>query len=93
MGDFTVAAEYVDTDSEDGDDLTAFMVMGNYSFGDAGLTLRYTDAEYGGDDFKKYTISPSYVFSDNVAGLLEASFVEDGGEDYTELAAEVIFTF
>ena len=90
---FTFAVEYVDTDNADGSELEAYMALVYYSFGDAGITLRYSDVDYDGVDYEKFTISPSYSFSDNVFGLLEASFVEDGNNSTTELAAELIYSF
>lgn len=90
---FTFAVEYVDTENTDGTELEAYMALVYYSFGDAGVTLRYSDVDYDGTDYEKWTISPSYSFSDNVFGLLEASFVEFGGDHSTELAAELIYSF
>jgi hypothetical protein len=90
---FTFAVEYVQTDYADDSELEAYMALVYYSFGDAGITLRYSDVDYDGTDYEKFTISPSYSFSDNVFGLLEASFVEFGGESTTELAAELIYSF
>ena len=75
------------------------MALVYYSFGDAGLTLRYSEVEYETagviTDYTKFTISPSYAFSDNVFGLIEVSFVEDDAtaDDATELAAELIYSF
>ena len=101
-GDLTLATEYVDTDYAGfGDnagftnisELESMMFLAYYSFGSAGLTGRYTDAETDMGDYQKVTISPSFTFSDNVLGLLEVSFVDDGDTDPTEFAAEIIFTF
>ena len=96
---FTFAVEYTDTDKSNkpgntANEQDAFMVMGYYSFGDGGLTVRYTDGEVDGTDYDRFTISPSYAFSDNVLGLLEWSLddPEDGAEEST-FAAEMIFTF
>ncbi len=93
--DFTFAVEYVDTDNEGSEDLEALVGLVNYSWGNAGVTFRYTDAQYGNDDFEKYTISPSYTFSNNLSGLLEYSEVRDDSAngDGSEYAAELIFTF
>lgn len=101
---FTFAVEYTDTDEtvaagapESG--LEATMALVYYSFGDAGLTLRYSEVEYEAagvtTDYTKFTISPSYAFSDNVFGLVEVSFVEDDAtaDDATEIAAELIYSF
>ena len=81
------------------------LIMGNYAITDAlGLTLRYSDFEYKTFDEatvlfegSKFTISPSYIFTDNLSGLIEYStYDKDAGTlaDKDELlAAEVIFTF
>ena len=112
-GDFTFAVEYVSTDYVDNDgelaysvaatsaaveeyDATVFMVY--KAFGDAGLTLRYTDASVtiGGasGDYEKTTISPSYAFSNNVFGLVEFSSEElEGFEDQDSAAVELIYSF
>ena len=101
---FTFAVEYTDTDElddgvETNNGLEAAMALVYYSYGDAGLTLRYSDVEYEENgvvtDYTKFTISPSYAFSDNVFGLIEVSFVEDDAttDDATELAAELIYSF
>ena len=80
---FTFAVEYTDTDElddgvETNNGLEAAMALVYYSFGDAGLTLRYSEVEYETagviTDYTKFTISPSYAFS--VFGLIEVSFVE-----------------
>ena len=88
---FTFALEYTETEAFDDE---VYMALAYYSFGDAGLTLRYSTGELGGTDFDRYTISPSYAFSDNVFGLLEYSLddVEGAGED-SQFAAELIFSF
>lgn len=101
---FTFAVEYTDTDvmldgDETGSGLEATMALVYYSFGDAGLTLRYSDVEYDTgtvvEDYSKFTISPSYAFSDNVFGLIEVSFVDDDAavDETTEFAAELIYSF
>ena len=92
---FTFAVEYTETEYLGGDELEAMMALVYYSFGDAGITLRYSDVDYYGTDYEKFTISPSYSFSDNVFGLIEASFVDSDlvGGTTTELAAELIYSF
>ena len=94
VGNFTFAAEYTTTDTvgSDNDD-AVYMALAYYSFGDAGLTLRYSGGEFGGSDFDKFSVSPGYSFSDNVFGLLEVSYEEVGEEDSTTLAAELIYSF
>jgi hypothetical protein len=79
-------------------DATVFMVY--KAFGNAGLTLRYTDAtvKVGGEDieYEKTTISPSYAFSDNVFGLIEFSQEElsaAGAPDQDSAAVELIYSF
>ena len=93
-GDFTFAAEHVYT--EDGSstelvDVEMFMVY--YAMGDAGITFRITDGEWGGVDFDKFTVSPSYAFSDNVFGLVEFSTEDLGGTESDTAAVELIYSF
>ncbi len=111
-GDFTFAVEYIDNEFTAGDgeysyagvdviDVTeseALVFMVYKAFGDAGLTVRYTDGEatstsLGSGDYEKFTISPSYAFSDNVFGLVELSEEELEGLEETTLAAELIYSF
>ena len=94
LGDFTFAAEYTSNEFEGvADEDSVYMALAYYSFGDAGVTLRYSGGEFGGQDFDKYTVSPSYAFSDNVFGLIELSFEEVEDTDATTLAAELIYSF
>jgi hypothetical protein len=96
-----LAAEVAENDSAAGDDIEGFLVMGNYAVSDAvGLTLRYSEEEItGGQTYEgsKFTISPSYIFTDSLSGLLEySSYEKDSGsiaEPEELIAAEVIFTF
>ncbi|MDG2345290.1 MAG: hypothetical protein P8M62_04445 [Opitutae bacterium] len=94
LGDFTFAAEYTSNEFEGvADEDSVYMALAYYSFGDAGVTLRYSGGEFGGQDFDKYTVSPSYAFSDNVFGLIELSYEEVEDTDATTLAAELIYSF
>jgi hypothetical protein len=100
---FTFAVEYTSNDwdgtftagEERAED--TYMALAYYSFGKAGLTLRYSGGDYENEiEFEKFTVSPSYAFSDNVFGLLELSYEEVEGvtdEDFTSLAAEIIYSF
>ena len=96
-----LAAEVAEFDSVAGDDIEGFLIMGNYAVSDAvGLTLRYSEEEITGAatyEGSKFTISPSYVFTDSLSGLLEySSYDKDSGtiaEPEELIAAEVIFTF
>ena len=92
---FTFAAEYTTTSVDDNNgDTEVYMALVYYAMGDAGLTLRYSGGEDSGDDFDKFTVSPSYAFSDSVFGLLEYSLVDvDGQDEDAQFAAELIFSF
>ncbi|ADE55164.1 phosphate porin [Coraliomargarita akajimensis] len=99
---FTFAAEYIINDRKNLGDQHGWLVMANYSADKWGLTGRIsqrTDDYLVTSELVKYTISPSYVFSDNFSGLLEVSFLDDevngvaGNTSYTEFAAELIYTF
>ena len=95
-GDFTFAVESVETEVNGVEVLDVQYAMVYYSFGNAGITLRYADGDYGGADYEKLTISPSYAFSDNVFGLIEFSFEEfetDGTVDSDTAAVELIYSF
>jgi len=94
-GDFTFAVETVSTDNAAGEevlDLNTFMVY--YAMGKAGITVRMTDGDYGTQSFEKFTISPSYAFSDNVFGLIEFSQEDLGiAETFDSAAVELIYSF
>ncbi|MCB1122133.1 MAG: hypothetical protein KJT03_11330 [Verrucomicrobiae bacterium] len=102
VGNLTLAGEYVDTDYEGfGDfngfteigELESYMFLAYYSFGNPAITLRYSSVDTDNGDYDKITVCPSYTFSDNVLGLIEVSWVDDGASDPTEVAAELLFTF
>ena len=75
--------------------------MANYAVTDsAAVTVRFSAAEYSDGttsvDVDKFTISPSYAFTDNFSGLIEYSSYSVGGgaaepDDLT--AIELIYTF
>ncbi len=94
---FTFAAEYNDADYGAAGDGSGYLLMGNYAFGAAGLTVRYHDFE---DDYRAITgasaitVSPSYKVGDNlllVAELRRDDF--DGGGKANSYALEALFTF
>jgi len=119
FGNLLVAGEIAEADSKaaaTGDDKDGFLIMGNYSFTDkTALTLRYSQEETSGwnsdvltSDIGKFTISPSYSFTDNFSGLIEFSTYDEdvaGTIDYDGdtindsrdienlLAVELIYTF
>lgn len=104
ISDFTFAVEYTSNDwdgaftagEERAED--TYMALAYYSFGNAGLTVRYSAGDIENDiEYEKFTVSPSYAFSDNVFGLIELSYeeLETAGvdKDFTTLAAELIYSF
>jgi hypothetical protein len=106
LGKLLLAVEVAEKDSLEVDnDVEGMLIMANYALTDsAALTLRYSVEEqsaFGTDallfDYNKFTISPSYVFTDNFSGLIEYSTYKDdvvGNTDPEDLiAAELIYTF
>ena len=97
MDKLLLAVEVAEKDNTTGDDIEGWLIMGNYAVTDAmGLTIRYSEEEIGTAEYDKFTISPSYVFTDSLSGLIEYSTysVNAAGTDPGDLAAvEVIFTF
>ena len=96
-GALTVAAEYnamydIQGAGSDGD---GYLVMGNYSFGKAGLTLRHSAAELDNDyEDTEFTISPSYKVSENLLTLFEYRHDDLGDAGDTDTyALEATFTF
>ena len=103
LGGFTFAAEYIineyeETVAGDVDETNGYLLLVNYAWEKAGLTLRYSAQEddlVGGgslEDFSMVTLSPSYVFSDKLSALVEVSFIEEE-EDETFYAVEMIYAF
>lgn len=99
MDKLLLAFEIAEADytAEGTDDVDGFLIMGNYAISDPlALTVRYSETTVGLAEFEKFTISPSYVFTDSVAGLIEYSTydVEDAYNEINDLfAVELIFTF
>ena len=93
--------------TQTGYDVDGAMIMANYSYSDAlAITLRYSETEYTNFndnvmqyDGSKITISPSYIFTDNLAGLIEYSSYDADtvsaamAEPDESLAVEFIYTF
>jgi hypothetical protein len=82
----------VATEDEDG-----WLVMGNYSIADPlSVTVRYSNVETSSatvanvQDVSKFTISPTYMVTDELALLAEYSDIEDDDEFY---GIELIYTF
>ena len=107
-GGLTLAAEYIKKEIEDAGDAEvaekeAYLLMANYALDSgAAVTIRYSEQEdENGDgtnvaegDFEKFTVSPSYAFTDNLIGLFEVSQVNQSkGDDYALYGVEVLFTF
>ncbi|WAJ70415.1 outer membrane beta-barrel protein [Catenovulum adriaticum] len=101
-GDLTLAAEY--NSSEDtagaGSEGDGFLLMANYAFDSAGITLRYHDFEIEDaagaviDDGSAITISPSYTVSDNLLMVFEYRMDEsDTKGDSNTIAVEALVTF
>ena len=93
LGDFTFAVETVDTEYVGAPDLDVDMFMVYYAMGDAGITLRLSDGEMDGSDFDRFTVSPSYAFSDNVFGLVEFTTEDVAGTESDTAAVELIYRF
>jgi hypothetical protein len=90
-GDYLFAYETTDTTGAGAVDMEMYLAY--IAMGDAGLTLRYSDGVYGGVDYDKFTVSPSYAFSDAVFGLIEYSEVTSDDVDSSFTAVEVLYTF
>ena len=92
-----LAAEVAERDNATGDDIEGWLIMGNYSVNDQlALTLRYSEEEVGTTDHEKFTISPSYAFTDSLSGLVEYSTYDSSvaaKEPGDLFAVEFIFTF
>ena len=108
LGNLLIAGEIAENDQLDtGEDVEGFLIMANYAMTDAAaVTLRYSGLEITGAtnntvsyEGSKFTVSPSYVFTDNFSGLIEYSsydadtFTGAYAEPEDLIAAEIIYTF
>ena len=109
IGDLLIGFEYADDDKNTAapgtagvytdDNIEAYLLMANYAITDsAAITVRYSEADYidaSTVTVDKFTISPSYAFTDDLAGLIEYSTydVEGGTEPDEPFALELIYTF
>ena len=107
VGATLLAAEVAESDqTTGGDDIDGVMVMANYAMSDAAaITVRYSEQEISDQagavqyDGSKFTISPSYMFTDSFIGLVEYSSYDADtiSATYAEpeefMGAEFIFTF
>lgn len=96
VNNFTFAAEYNDADYGAAGDGDGYLLMGNYTRGNGGITLRYHNYTDDSQAFSGngFTISPSYKLSDNL--LLVAEYRLDdikGAGDVNSFALEALFTF
>ncbi len=100
---FTAAFEYNTAEYTNGDEAEGYLLMGNYAFGDYGVTLRYHDLEKENSsgatlvEQDGITLAGSKACSDNL--LLVAEYrmdtVGDGSSeaDVDQFAIEALFTF
>ena len=97
MDKLLLGAEVAEKDNTTGNDIEGWLIMGNYAVSDKiGLTVRYSEEEIGTSEYEKFTISPSYVFTDNFSGLVEYSAYDEstGATSIADLfAVELIYTF
>jgi hypothetical protein len=91
--DFTFAVESVETEESGTEVVDVQSFMAYYAMGDAGITVRISEGDYGANDFEKLTVSPSYAFSDNVFGLVEFSQEDYNDQDADTVAVELIYSF
>ncbi len=96
VGALTLAGEYnllydIEGAGSDGD---GYLVMANYAFGKAALTLRHSWVELdNGYEDTEFTISPSYKLTSNVLLVGEYRHDDYGDTDADSFAAELIYTF
>ncbi|WP_017444164.1 outer membrane beta-barrel protein [Gayadomonas joobiniege] len=99
-GPLTLAAEYNLGDYAGGGEGSGYLLMGNYAFDNAGITLRYHDFEIEDaagnvvDDGSAITISPSYTVSENLLMVFEYRMDDsDTNGDSDTIAVEALITF
>lgn len=97
VGSLTLAGEYnllydIEGSGSDGD---GYLVMGNYSFGKLGLTLRHSNADLdNGYEDTEFTVSPNYALTSNLLLVSEYRHDDYGDAgDADTFALEAIFTF
>lgn len=89
-GAWLFAGEIVDSDI--GGDATDYLIMANYTLNDSdSVTVRYSDEEGVGTGV---TVAYLTALADNLALVAEVSKASpDAGEDITQTAVELLFTF
>ena len=95
MGSLLVAAEVANHENNGalGNDVDANLIMANYGFTDSvSLTLRLsnTDDKIAAIETEKFTVSPTYMVTDDLALLAEYSDIEHSDEF---VGIELIYTF
>ena len=98
IGKLLVAGEIAKHDNAGNvaaNDEDGWLIMGNYSITDPlSLTLRYSNVESKGAtvaDTNKFTVSPTYMITDDLAFLAEYSDISGTDNDFIGL--ELIYTF
>ncbi len=101
ISSFTFAFEYNVADYASGAEADGFLLMGYYSMGDFGFTVRFHDwsvDDAAGDttfENSAITLAPSYAIGDNLLIVAEYRMDDNGdfGPDVDTFALEALFTF
>jgi len=93
-----VAGEYVNTEEDGEEDISAYMILADYDVNDKlGFAVRYSNWESitGGEvvDTDKLTFAPNYAITDSLGAIVEFSAEETGDVETDTFAVELTYTF
>ena len=91
-----LAAEYINSEVEGSDDLSAYMILADYDVNDKlGLAVRYSNWETAANaETDKLTFAPNYALTDSLGAIIEFSAEEtSAGAETDSLAVELTYTF
>ena len=94
VGKLLLAAEYIESSSDAGDN-DAYLLLADYDVNDKlGVAVRFSQNEQGANaDYEKFTIAPNYAITDSLGAILEYSDVDNDNAKAEEYAVELTYTF
>ena len=90
-----LAGEYINSEVEGSDDLSAYMILADYDVNDKlGVAIRYSSWETSAStETDKLTFAPNYAITDSLGAIVEFSAEEAGSVETDSLAVELTYTF
>jgi hypothetical protein len=91
-----LAAEYINSEVEGADDLSAYMILADYDVNEKlGVAIRYSNWETAANaETDKLTFAPNYSITESLGAIVEFSAEEtSAGAETDSLAVELTYTF